>query len=111
MSRDTLFLLPPGIQENGERQYCPECAEIWGLLAYYPAIRETLSVIYQPLAHPRPGLVDVLGSGRWNCPTLVLGEKSPDGPGVKVSGSARYIDSAKGIGRYWAQLYGTAVPR
>ena len=111
MSRDTLFLLPPGFQDDGAHQYCPECAEIWGVLAYYPAIRETLDIIYEPLAHPRPHLVDRLGEGRWNCPTLILDENSPDGPGVKMSGTARYIDSAKGIGRYWAHLYGTAIPR
>ena len=111
MSRDTLFLLPPGIQEKGQRQYCPECAEIWGVLAYYPALRETLNVVYQPLTHPRPQIVDLLGDGRWNCPTLVLAEESPDGPDVKGSENVRYIDSARGIGRYWAQLYGTAIPR
>ncbi len=111
MSCDTLFLLPPGFADRGERQYCPECAEIWGVLAYYPAIRETLNVVYEPVAHPRPGLVERLGDGRWNCPTLVLGVDSPDGPNVQSANGQRYLDSAKEIGRYWAAIYGTAVPR
>ena len=36
--RDTLFLLPPGFADNNRREYCPECAEIWGVLSYYPAL-------------------------------------------------------------------------
>lgn len=111
MNRDTLFLLPPGFEARGERQYCPECAEVWGLLAYYPAIRETLDVVYQPVTHPRPNLVTRLGEGQWNCPALILGESSPDGAGVKTSNGLRYIDNARDLGRYWATLYGTAVPR
>lgn len=111
MIRDSLHLLPPGFEDRGERQYCPECAEIWGVLAYYPAIRETLDVVYETVSHPRTGLVDALGEGQWNSPTLVLGDDSPEGPGVKRLNGARYLDSARDIGRYWAALYGTAVPR
>lgn len=108
---DTLFLLPPGFESRGMRQYCPECAEVWGLLAYYPAIRETLSVVYSPVIHPRPALTARLGAGNWNCPTLVLDEGSVDAPGADVANGVRYIDNARDIGRYWAALYGTAVPR
>ena len=109
--RDHLFLLPPGFEDRDERQYCPECAEVWGYLAYYPALRETVEIIYQPLAHPRPGLVEKLGEGRWNCPTLVLAPNSPDGPAVEKAQGQRYIDSARGIARYWHALYGTALSR
>jgi hypothetical protein len=111
MTRDSLFLLPPGFEARGERQYCPECAEVWGVLAYYPAIRETLDVIYQPVSHPRSDLSARLGEGQWNCPTLILGDNSPDGAGVQTSNGLRYIDNARDLGRYWAMLYGTAVPR
>jgi len=44
MQRDTLFLLPPGFADNGRREYCPECAEIWGVLSYYPAIQQSVAV-------------------------------------------------------------------
>lgn len=111
MTRDTLFLLPPGFASRGERQYCPECAEVWGLLAYYPAIFESLDVVYQPVDHPRPGLVARLGAGSWNCPTLILADGSPDGLGVQTVNGERVIDNARDLGRYWATLYGTAVPR
>ena len=111
MTRDTLFLLPPGFKDRGERQFCPECAEIWGVLAYYPAIRETLDIVYQPVTHPRPALVDRLGEGRWNCPTLILAPESPDAPDQGVSQGHRHLGSARGIARYWAERFGTARPR
>lgn len=109
--RDTLFLLPPGFSDRGQRQYCPECAEVWGLLAYYPALRETLTIVYESVDHPRSELVARLGDGRWNCPTLVLGKGSPDGPGIQSANSHRYIDNARDMGLYWAEIHGTAKPR
>ncbi|MEL6686800.1 MAG: DUF3088 family protein [Pseudomonadota bacterium] len=106
-----LYLLPPGFKDNGQHQYCPECAEIWGLLAYYPALKETVTIVYETIEHPRAGLVSQLGEGQWNCPTLILDSASPDGPGVKERAQIRYIHNARQIGQYWASLYGTAVPR
>ena len=40
MSKDILFLLPPGFEDNERREFCPECAELWGVLSYYPAIKD-----------------------------------------------------------------------
>jgi len=77
MTRDTLFLLAPGFFDNERREYCPECAEIWGVLGYYPAIKASLEIIYQPIAKPRADIVALLGDKNQNCPTLVLSADSP----------------------------------
>ena len=113
MTRDTLFLLPPSFFDRGERQFCPECAEISGVLSYYPAIRDTLSVVYQPIDKPRPDLVARLGDKNQNCPTLVLHDDSPsaDDCGIMTWRGTRFINNARDIARYWAALYGTALPR
>lgn len=113
MTRSTLFLLPPGFLEGGRREFCPECAEIWGFLHYFPAIREALEIRYEEIAHPRAGLVAALGDGRWNCPTLVLADNAPntDHSDLKTANGSRYIDGARGIARYFSALYGTPVPR
>ncbi len=113
MVRSLLFLLPPGFVDDGRREFCPECAEMWGFLHYFPAIRESLDLRYERLAHPRAGLVAILGDGRWNCPTLVLGDDAPhtDHPAVKTANGRFYIDSARGIARYFGSVYGTPVPR
>lgn len=113
VARSTLFLLPPGFVDNGRREFCPECAEMWGFLNYFPAIREALDIRYESLGHPRAGLVELLGDGRWNCPTLVLDDEAPDTdhPDVKERSGRRYLDSARAIARYFAAVYGTPVPR
>jgi len=92
MTRDTLFLLPPGFADNDRREFCPECAEIWGVLAYYPAIK---------------------GDKNQNCPTIVLGEGSPDfeGCGIMRKSGHRFINNARDIAKYWAARYGTPYPR
>lgn len=112
-ARSILFLLAPGFDDGGRREFCPECAEMWGFLHYFPAIREALDIRYEGLAHPRAGLVALLGEGRWNCPTLILDATAPslDHPSVRVANGRAYIDSARGIARYYASLWGTPVPR
>ena len=70
--KDTLFLLPPGFADNERREYCPECAEMWGLLAYFPAIKESLDIHYMPIEKPRAGMTAILGEKNQNCPTLLL---------------------------------------
>lgn len=108
-----LFLLAPGFEANGRREFCPECAEIWGVLHYFPAIKEALDIRYEPLAHPRPGLVEILGEGEWNCPTLILTEGVDAGSDakVKITNGVRFLDSARDIAKYFAHRFGTPFPR
>ena len=112
-TRDTLFLLPPGFADNNRREFCPECAELWGFLGYFPAIRETLDIRYEEIAHPRAGLVAMLGEGRWNCPTLVLAPDAPyqDFPEIAIANGRAYLSSGRAIARYYARRFGTPVPR
>ena len=112
--RDRLYLLAPGfIGRGGAREYCPECAEMWGVLSYFPAILEAVEIIYQPIAHPRPHLVAALGEGDWNCPTLILAGDADAGPHTKVheANGKRFLDNARDIGKYFAHRYGTPRPR
>ena len=113
IDKDILFLLAPGFADNDRREYCPECAEMWGVLSYFPAIREALEIRYEPIAHPRPGLVELLGEGEWNSPTLVLADGSEPGPFAEVQSAngRRFIDNARDIGKYFAHHYGTPFPR
>ncbi|GJL90657.1 DUF3088 family protein [Hyphococcus sp.] len=113
MTKDILFLLAPGFEANGRREFCPECAEMWGVLSYFPAIKEALDIRYEPLSHPRAGLTALLGDGEWNCPTLVLTEGVDAGPHAKVktANGARFLDNARDIAKYFAHRYGTPFPR
>ena len=113
MTRDKLFLLPPGFYDNDRREYCPECAEIWGLLAYYPAIKESLDIHYQRIAKPREGLVEYLGVKNQNCPTIILSKDSPryEACGIMKKNGYDFINNSRDMGLYWAERFGSANPR
>lgn len=117
MKKDRLFLLAPGfIDDAGDRvsrEYCPECAEVWGLMAYFPAIKESIDISYQPLATPRKEMTNLLGNSHQNCPTLVLLNNSElyEGCGIRLSNGNHFIDNARDIGRYYAKRFGTPTPR
>ena len=117
MKKPVLFLLAPGFEattdSGNRREYCPECAEMWGVLSYYPAIKQAVEIRYETLAHPRAGLTELLGAGQHNCPTLVLpkGTQIPKGVRTETAGGYDYLPSARGIAIYFSKLYGTPVPR
>ena len=113
MPRDTLFLLPPGFAANGQREFCPECAELWGVLSWFQALKETLDIVYVGIDHPRAPITALLGDGRHNAPTLVLHPASPRAEGIAYAeaGGHAYLPSARSIARHFAALHGTPVPR
>ena len=113
MSKNILFLLPPGFVDHDRREFCPECAELWGVLHYYPAIKEALDIRYVGIAHPRAPICDLLGDGRWNAPTLVFDGATEIPPAIsaKSSNDRLYLDSARSIAKCFAEAYGTAIPR
>ena len=113
MTRDALFLLAPGFYDNERREYCPECAEMWGLLSYFPAIKESVDITYQPISRPRADIVALLGNKNQNCPTLVLAKDSPsfENCGIMQKSGHRFINNARDIGKYYAARFGTPYPR
>ena len=113
MPKDVLFLLPPGFEDNDRREFCPECAEMWGVLSYFPAIRDALDIVHVGIHHPRAEITALLGEGRHNAPTLVLHPETIVHPDVQVSeaNGLRYLPSARLIARHFAHRYGTPVPR
>jgi len=113
MQKDTLFLLAPGFEDNDRREYCPECAEMWGLLSWFPAVKESLEICYVPITKPRAEMSKVLGDKNQNAPTLILHADSPnfDNCGIRLYRGQRFINNAKDIGKYYAARYGTPFPR
>ena len=112
MDKDILFLLPPGFFDNDRREYCPECAELWGVLSYFPAIMPSLDIRYMEIGRPRMPMVELLGEANQNCPTLVLARPElAEGLAVQRHGDLHFLDNARAIGHYFARKYGTPVPR
>lgn len=113
MTKPILYMLAPGFEDNNRREYCPECAEMWGVLSYFPAIKEALNIRYVPIDRPRVPMVEMLGEAYQNCPTLVLDVKGeiPMGVRTQTANGHTFIDNARDIGRYFAHIYGTPFPR
>lgn len=113
MTKPILYLLAPGFEDNDRREYCPECAEMWGVLSYFPAIKEAMNIRYMPIDRPRVPMVEMLGEAHQNCPTLVLDAKAeiPIDVRTKLANGHTFIDNARDIGVYFAHNYGTPFPR
>ena len=111
--KDILFLLPADFDDDGAPWYCRECAEVRGLLAYYPRLAEVLDVRAIDFVRPRPAMVELLGEAHQNAPTLVIANASRDVPAhvsVQEANGHRFIDNAKAIGEYLAATYGIGRP-
>ena len=114
MSRDTLFLLKSDFVDGpGLPYYCPHCAELSGVLSYFPKLKYTLDIRYVDFARPRVDIVAMLGEANQNCPMLVLAEK----PGLDalemMSGEFNgrfFITGPREIARYWSHVQGISRP-
>jgi hypothetical protein len=113
MTKDILFLLGPDFDDGGAPWYCRECAEVRGLLAYYPQLADRIEVRTMAYPRPRAAMVELLGDAHQNCPTLVIasGEQEPPADlAVKTANGRRFVDDAKTIGEYLAAAYGIGRP-
>lgn len=114
MRRDTLFLLRPDFMD-GERgpYFCPGCAELAGLLDFYPALKGVVDVRYLEFPRPRPELVELVGEENQSCPVLVLGG-APSGSGgdvpVQRAKGRYFVEGADAVARYLASAHGTGIP-
>ena len=97
----------------GTPYYCPECAQITGVLAYYPRLRHTLDVRYVDLPRPRKEILSLIGEANQSCPVLVIA----DGPPASVQGveigtfnGLHFVSGAAAIGNYLSQVHGVGRP-
>lgn len=120
MGRDLLFLLKEDFLDKsqdttgaGAPYYCPDCAQITGVLSYFPKLRHHLDVRYVDFARPRNEIVSLLSEQHQGCPVLILDQT----PGMdalayitgQVNGKS-FISGAKAIASYWSYKYGTSRP-
>jgi hypothetical protein len=114
MHRDILFLLKHDFADGpGAAYYCPECAQLNGVLAYYPQLRHVLDVRYVDFPRPRKEILSLIGEANQSCPVLVIA----DGPPANVQGveigthnGLHFVSGAEAIGHYLAQVQGVGKP-
>ena len=113
---DKLFLFPPSFSDPAAGEgnfYCPFCAAISGMLAYFPQLRSEIEIQDVDFPRPRPAVAALLGPDHPGCPLLVLDSSSALPPGIAVEQAAnglRYIADSIQIGRYLAAAHGVASP-
>jgi hypothetical protein len=110
--KDRLYLLKPNFLDQGKLYFCPGCAQVEGMLSFYPALREKIEVHYIDFPRPRPSLVAEVGADNQGCPKLVLGEEHGVPPKVTVAEAQgrRFISAPLEICRYLASAHGVAEP-
>lgn len=116
MTRDQLFLLKPDFRDGDTGPcYCPACATLEGVLAFYPRLRSLLDVEYVEFPRPRAAVIAAIGAEHQGLPALVV---APDpaadaalaGLDVREARGRRFLQSPGDIGRYLARRHGIGEP-
>jgi len=114
MKRDRLYLLKPDFIDGGKGPYfCPGCAQVIGLLEFYPALKEKLELRYLDFSRPRPELVKLLGEENQSCPVLILKQPPTGAPSTVPLRQAKghwFVEGADEISRYFAHAHGSGIP-
>lgn len=114
MARDTLFLLKSDfIDGAGAPYFCPDCAQITGVLDYFPKLRYELDIRYVDYARPRREIVAILSEQHQGCPVLILDQAPPMDALAYMTGHANgksFVAGAKAIASYWSYKYGVSRP-
>ncbi len=110
--KDRLYLLKPDFVDKGKIYFCPGCAQVEGMLSFYPALRKKIEVHYIDFPRPRPLLIAEIGEENQGCPKLVLGEEHdvPEGVTVTEAKGRRFIAAPLDICRYLAHAYAVGEP-
>lgn len=112
-TRDHLFLLTPlfpDAKAGPGRYHCPECAQVEGLLSYFPYLRDRLEVSYADFPRPRAEIVALVGAENQGCPVLVLGGAAPGGFTVRhhVPTGRDFVSGYTEIAAYLAAAHGSS---
>jgi len=113
MNHDQLYLLKPGFQDQGKTYFCPGCAEMVGLLEFYPALKQRVDVHYVDFPRPRPELAPLLGEENQSCPVLVLKSAPSTLPAhraVRHANGHAFVEGAREIAEYLAHVHGIGIP-
>lgn len=83
MKTPILFLIRPDSRpDHPEGWYCPDCALVEGVLAYYPQMKQAIDIRHVDFPRPRTPVVALVGEPYQDCPCLLLDPSigPPDAP-------------------------------
>lgn len=108
-----LFLLKPGFTDrnkdnNNNRYYCPDCAELEGVLAYYQELKEKIEIHRVDFERPRKTIIEIIGEENQSCPVLIMDKNEAediDTGYFTTHGNHLFVNSSDLISRYLAEKY------
>lgn len=113
-NRDRLYLLKPHFMDGDQGPFfCPYCAQMVGVLEFYPALKQVLDVRWVDFARPRRELVELLGEENQSCPVLVLQRapgKLPAEVPVQQAKGRWFVEGPTEIALYLAHVHGIGRP-
>lgn len=113
--RDRLFLLRPDFKDGDKGPYfCPGCAEVLGVIEFYPDLKQRLEIEYVDFPRPRPSIVALLGEENQSCPVIVLADAPTNLPSeikVQTFRGKSFVEGASEIAQYLAHTHGIAKAR
>ncbi|MGL4440024.1 MAG: DUF3088 family protein [Bosea sp. (in: a-proteobacteria)] len=87
MKRPILFLISPNSRPDRlDGWYCPDCAIVEGVLAYYPQLRRIIDIRHVDFPRPRSALVALIGEAHQDCPCLLLDPSSGPEQALVING-------------------------
>ncbi|NBP69305.1 MAG: DUF3088 family protein [Cytophagia bacterium] len=112
-----LFLLHPDFTDllmdnKGLKYYCPHCAFIEGVLAYYPKLRNEVDIEYVDFPRPRNKIIALLGEYNQSCPLLIIDAETADQfIRVEFKQHSVYLFSneTRVIASYFAKAFGIGI--
>jgi len=114
MNRDQLYLIRPNFFDQEITPYfCPGCAQMVGLLDYYPMLKQNLDVYLVDFQRPRPALVELLGEENQSCPVLILRNEPQSLPSnikVRQINGHHFVEGANEIATFLAHAYSSGLP-
>jgi hypothetical protein len=112
--KDQLYLLKPDFMDQGTGPFfCPGCAQVEGMLSFYPVLREKIEVHYIDFQRPRQEIISLIGEENQGAPKLILGENNrviPEGVNIATANSRTFIGGGSEICKYLASAYGVGTP-
>ena len=111
--RDKLFLLKPDFVDGDSLlYYCVECAQLEGVLSFYPRLRTELDVERVDFQRPRKAILELIGEPNQSAPVLIVGNASSRPGGIEYGEyeNRHFVSGAAAIGEYLAKQYNIGSP-
>lgn len=93
----------------------PHCAEIEGVIKYYPILKESIEIIYVDFKRPRQEIILLIREYNQGCPNLIIDKNDFENDEIetgyfKTFGKYLFVNSNYSITKYLSNRFGIGIP-